>query len=152
MILALAGCNRGAQNKDAVRQGVLDYLSARTNLTVSSMNVEVKAVEYNGNQAVATVTFTPKGGNASQGMDMRYELEQQGTKWVVKGRKDSGQSPHGAVTAPGAPGMPGAGEMPGGAANPHGGMMPGGAGMPSAADLPPGNPAVGATPADGGKK
>jgi hypothetical protein len=137
LTLALAGCSKNAQNKDAVRQGVIDYLTSKTGLNVGSMTVDVKSVNFNGNKAEAVVSFKPKGGTDAQGMEMPYKLEQQGEKWVVTGRGDSGQNAHGAAPA-------------GGTENPHGGGMPGGAmpggaapQMPSAADLPPSNPAMG---------
>ena len=130
-VFTLVCCNRGLETKEAVRQGVVDYLATR-NLNVSSMNVDVTAVTFRQNQADATVSFVPKGGGAAQGMTMRYTLEKQGSHWVVKNRADSGQNPHGGGMMPGG-GMPG-GTMPGG--NPHGSMpMPG--------EMPPGHPATG---------
>jgi hypothetical protein len=121
-MVCLAGCNRGVENKDAVRQGVLDHL-AQVSLNVASMNVEVASVQFNGDQAQATVTFTPKGGNASQSMSMQYQMQKKGGRWVVVGRKDAGPSPHGGgAMPPAAPGME----------NPHGGGK-----MPSPEDLPP---------------
>jgi hypothetical protein len=122
LIVCLAGCNRGVQNKDAVRQGVLDHL-AQVRMNVASMTVEVTSVEFHGNQAEAAVSFYPKGGNAAQGMSMRYQLEQKDGRWVVMGRKDAGSSPHGG----GMPSTP-----PPGMENPHGGGQ-----MPSPEDLPP---------------
>ena len=92
-------------------------------MNVASMNVEVTSVQFNGNQADATVSFYPKGGNAAQGMTMRYQLEQKDGRWMVMGRKDAGASPHGgAAMPPAAPGVE----------NPHGGGK-----MPSPEDLPP---------------
>ena len=130
LTLCLAACNRGIQNKDAVRQGIEDHLKAR-NIPVE---VSVTSVTFKGNRADAVVLVTPKGGNASQGMTMPYQLEQQGNKWVVVGR-ESGANPHGgAMPMPGA-GAPG-GAMPGGgmpaAQNPHGGGQ-----MPPPENLPP---------------
>jgi hypothetical protein len=90
-------------------------------MNVASMNVEVTSVQFNGNQAEATVSFYPKGGNAAQGMSMQYQLELKDGRWVVMGRKDAGSSPHGGMP-PAAPGME----------NPHGGGK-----MPSPEDLPP---------------
>jgi len=119
-MVCLAGCHGGVQSKDAVRQGVLDHL-AQVKMNVASMDVEVTSVEFNGNQAEAAVSFSPKGGNAAQGMSMRYQLELRGGRWVVVGRKDAGSSPHG--------GMPPA---PAGMENPHGADK-----MPSPEDLPP---------------
>jgi hypothetical protein len=120
MMVCLAACNRGAHDKDAIRKGVLDHL-AQVQLNVASMNVEVTSVQINGNQAQATVSFSPKGGNASQGMSMQYQLERKGDAWAVVGRKNAGASPHGGGAMPmAAPG----------AQNPHGGGMPSAPGMP----------------------
>ena len=118
----------------------MDYLSGRS-LNVGSMDVNVTSVQFNGNQAEALVSFTPKGGSPEAGMSMRYELAQKGNGWVVVGRKDSGQNPHGGAAMPGSPNPHGAGTMPQG--NPHEGMAmpqggPGAGGsMPSPQDLPP---------------
>ncbi len=134
LALAPVGCNRGGgiENKEAVRQGVVDYLSSRSNLNVASMNVDVTSVTFKGNEADATVSFAPKGaGGAGQGMSMRYTLERKGNRWVVKGRADSGKNAHGM----GGPG--GEGAMP---------PMPGQ--NPPAGELPPGHPPM----KDSGKK
>jgi len=81
-ILALAGCHRGAQaGKDAVREGVLDYLSGRKDLSIGSMNVEVTSVQFDGNTADATVAFSPKGVPSSQGMTMRSNSRGAGGWW-----------------------------------------------------------------------
>jgi hypothetical protein len=129
LILGLAACNRSGQNNDAVRQGVMDHLSA-AGLNMAGMDVTLVSVQMNGNQADASVSITAKGANAAQGMQMKYHLEQKDNKWVVVGRQDSSQHGAGAV-APGA-------------ANPHaggtaGGAMgaPAGGKMPSPEDLPP---------------
>ncbi len=132
LLLSAVGCNRGGQSKDAVRQGVVDYLSGRKDLNITSMDIEVSAVQFNGNKADATVTFAPKGGSPSQGMTMRYQLEQQGNRWAVVGREDSG---HSGAVAPGAANPHGGGAAPGAETNPHEGG--GGVRMPSPEDLPP---------------
>ena len=130
LTLCLAGCNHSAQNREAVRQGIVDHLQAG-HFDMSKMDLSLTAVQFNGNHADATVSVFIKGGSAADGMTMNYQLEQQSGKWVVTGRKDAG-APHG-----GAPVTPG-GAMPGGA-SPHGGAMPpaGGTMMPSPGDLPP---------------
>jgi len=100
LILSLAGCSKNIQTKEAVRQGVVNYISKRSDLTMSSMDVEVTNVTFKANEAEAMVSFKPKGADASMGMSMRYTLEQKGNEWVVKGRADSGgMGGHGA-TAP----------------------------------------------------
>lgn len=82
--LLLAGCSRNVQNEAAVRQGVIDYLSARTDLNLSQMQVDVTSVSFRQNEADAVVAFRPKGGADSAGMQMRYTLERKGDRWVVK--------------------------------------------------------------------
>jgi ABC-type oligopeptide transport system substrate-binding subunit len=122
-LVAIAACKRGGSQEEAVRQGVIDYLSKRANLNVSSMNVVVTSVIFRQNEADAVVSITAKGSAAGPGMSMRYTLERQGDQWVVKNKAETGTNPHSA-----------------GGANPHGGAAPetGGA-------LPPGHPTVDST-------
>ena len=130
-VLCLVGCNKGSiDTKEAVRQGVIDYLASRQNLNVSSMNVDVSSVTFKENEADAMVSFAPKGAGG-QPVSIPYTLERKGNRWVVKPRTGGG-SPHGGGAMP--PGMP-SGE------NPHGAMPPGGAESPGGA-MPPGHPAV----------
>ena len=128
-MFCLAGCHRGVESKDAVRQGVLDYLATK-GMTAAAMDINVATVKFNGDKADATVSFGVKGSGAAQ-MTIQYHLELKDSKWAVVGKQDAGQ--HGGGQ------MPPGGIAPGGA-NPHGGMMPApGAGgkMPSPEDLPP---------------
>jgi len=126
LLLCLVGCNKGnIDTKEAVRQGVIDYLAGRQNLNVSSMNVEVTSVTFKENEADATVAFVPKGGGG-QPISIPYTLERKGNHWVVKPRA-GGQNPHG-------------GGMPSGE-NPHGAMPPAGGEAPNGA-MPPGHPSV----------
>ncbi len=96
------------ETKEAVRQGVVDYLSSRTGLSVASMQIEVLSVDFRGKEADTTVSFRPKGGG--EGMQMKYTLERKGDRWMVKGRVGSeGGNPHGTMGMPGNPagmGMP----------------------------------------------
>jgi hypothetical protein len=117
-------CKRSIDNQEAVRQAVIDYLSKRSNLNVSAMNVDVASVTFRPNEADAVVAITVRGATPGQPMSMRYTLERQGDHWAVKSKADAGGSPHGA-----------------GAANPHGVAEP-----PAAGELPPGHPAVPSTP------
>jgi hypothetical protein len=95
-VLLSIACNRGMDTKEAVRQGVIDYLSSRRNLNVSEMNVDVSSVSFRRDEADAMVSFTPKGANAGgQGMSIRYTLERKGSRWVVKNRPEGGGNPHG---------------------------------------------------------
>jgi hypothetical protein len=134
LIFCLAGCHRGVESNDAVRQGVLDYLATK-GMTPAAMDINLTAVKFNGDKADATVSFAAKGSGAGQ-MSIQYHMELKDNKWVVVGRQDAGQ--HGAGQLPaGAP-------PPGGAApmeNPHGGgamAAPATGGkMPAPEDLPP---------------
>jgi hypothetical protein len=132
LALCLIGCNRASQDKDAVRQGVIDYLNGRK-VNLEAMDVSVKSVQFNGKTAEAAVSIGLKGGSPEQTMSMTYKLEKQDSKWVVVGRQEA--QPHG--------GMPTGGAMPGGAGDSGQGAMPampnphGGAQMPAPDSLPP---------------
>lgn len=122
-IVVLAGCSSGGkvQNEAAVRQGVIDYLSKRSDLALSQLDVNVSAVSFRENEADATVTISPKGG-ATQGMQIKYTLERQGDRWVVKGR-GKGQEGHGGGMQGGMGQMP-PGHPPTGASPQGGQQMP----------------------------
>jgi hypothetical protein len=116
--LFAAGCGRDINNKEAVRAGVVDYLSKRTQQTgldMGLMNVDVTSVSFQKNEAHATIAFKPKGSeSAAGGMTMNYVLERRGDKWVVKGRQESGLNPHGAAPGGALPGaVPPAESAPG---------------------------------------
>ncbi len=89
------------------------------------MQVEIASVSFRQNEADALVSFRPKGStDASTGMQMQYTLEKKGGRWVVKGKRDSGKSPHG-----------GGGAM---TPAPQDGVMPPGH-PPAGKGTPPGN-------------
>jgi len=131
LLAGFAACNRGSQNNDAVRQGVLDHL-AQVGLNMGGMDVNFQSIEINGDKATAAVSITAKGGPAGSGMTSKYHLQLKDGKWVYVSRDDG--IPHGAGAGPGAvaPASP----------NPHAGGAVGGAPgaggkMPSPEDLPP---------------
>lgn len=142
-VLALAGCKQTVQTKEAVRQGVVDYLSTRGNLDLKAMQVDVTSVNFRQNEADVVVSFRPKSSPNAEGMEMRYTLEQKGGRWVVKGKADKGAAPHG--------GMPAEMAAPEGMGAGHGGMtaMPPAEAKPEtpasgASKMPPGHPQFGA--------
>src|SRR5215471_2907103 len=125
LILSLAGCAK--KSNDAVRQGVIDYLTQK-GINVPGMDISITNLEMNGSQADAMVAMSVKGSSGPPMMSKKYHLQEQGSKWVVVSSQDTGSSPHGA------------GAMPPAAApeNPHGAGAPAAAGkMPSPEDLPP---------------
>lgn len=97
----LAGCNRGLESKEAVRQAVIDYLATRANMNVASMQVDVVSVAFRQNEAEATVNFRPKGAEGGTGMTMTYKLERLGNRWVVKARSTAGGTQHGGTLGSG---------------------------------------------------
>jgi len=117
----LCACKKDIQNEQAVRQGIMNYLAKRSDL--SSMDVTISSVAFRQNEADATVHFQAKNSNApGTGMDMSYVLERKGNEWVVKGRTGSNAS-HGMGS-----GMPsGGGALPPGHPTippPSGGQAP----------------------------
>jgi len=144
-IVLLAGCKKDIQNQDAVRQGVMSYLSKRSDLL--AMDVSVTSVSYRQDEATADVHFQAKGNNSpGAGMTMQYVLERKGNQWVVKGRSGANAA-HGAGGMPPS-GPPGQGSAQGSGPGALDGMphtpLSGGAG---ATGLPPGHPAVGGSQA-----
>jgi len=71
-------------------------------MNVGSMEVDVVAVTFRGNEADASVSIVAKGAQGGQAMSMNYTLAKKGDGWAVKGRSETGSTPHGA-----------AGQMPG---------------------------------------
>ena len=92
LVISLAGCSsQNIQTKEAVKDAVMSYLTARqdkTGINMSAMNVEVLNMNFQKDSAVATVAFNLKTGEG--GMQMNYELQRQGNKWVVKGVSSTG--------------------------------------------------------------
>jgi hypothetical protein len=132
-IFFLVGCKKDIQNNDAVRQGVMSYLSKRSDLL--AMDVSVSSVDFHDGEATAQVHFQAKGNSSpAAGMTMQYVLERKDGQWVVKGRTGANAA-HGESAAPGAGTSPGALDgMP---------RIPGAGGSGSSTALPPGHPAVG---------
>jgi hypothetical protein len=102
----LTACTHDIQNKEAVRESIVDYLKVRqtqTGLNVDMMQVEISNVTFtsSGNEAHANVMFTPKAGG--QGMTMPYTLDRKGDKWVVRPHAEGTQNPHGAAGLPALP-------------------------------------------------
>lgn len=132
--LLLFSCGRDIQNTDAVKQGVVDYLKTRSSqlgLNVDAMKIDVTQVSFQGgNEARATVLFSPKGVEGGGGMTMNATLDRKGSRWVVRGHLESGgASPHGGE------GMP---QLPPN----HPSIGPGGS-PANGATLPAGHPPVG---------
>ena len=137
----VCACKRAPDNKEAIQAGVIEHLKKSGALDLNQVEVAVGDVKYQGNEAVANVSFKPKSA-PQQGMSMSYTLERRGDKWQVKGRGPGhGGGMGGGMMGGGQPGA--AGEMPAGhpPVNTPGGQP--GAGTKSG-DLPAGHPPVNA--------
>ena len=116
--LLLAACSKNIQTPEAVRSAVMEYLSARsaqTGLDMNAMQIEIGATTFEKDTARVAVAISPRGNPGGGGMQMTYNLDRKGDKWVVR----PGGTPHGMVAPPN-PGSP-----------------------PSGQALPPGHPPVG---------
>jgi hypothetical protein len=123
LTLLLGGCSKNIQNEEAVRSAVIEYLTARapqTGLDMSAMTVQVSTMSFERDSARVTVSVAPKG--VGGGMQINYDLDRKGDKWVVR----PNASPHMTVAPNGSQALP-----PGHPAAPGGSQA-----------LPPGHPAV----------
>jgi hypothetical protein len=102
-LFLLAACTKDIQNKEAVRGAIVDYLNGRPDKMGDSVNVEVSSLTFTagGKEAHATVMFTAKAGGGS--MQMPYDLDRKGDKWVVRAHAEGGANPHGAAGLPSLP-------------------------------------------------
>ncbi|MBC7928490.1 MAG: hypothetical protein H7039_22840 [Bryobacteraceae bacterium] len=134
----LCACTRAGENKEAVKEAVVQHLSTNAALDVSQLKVDVTDVQFKGGEATAQVAIQPKTA-PDQGMQMTYTLVRRGERWEVKG-KGAGHS--------GAPQSGSSGADGGAATEPKGalGDAPAGGG-----ELPAGHPPVN-PPAPGAKK
>jgi hypothetical protein len=95
-LVLLAGCKKDIQNQEAVRQGIMSYLSKRSDLV--AMDVSVASVAFKEDEATAQVRFQAKGNDSpAAGMTMQYVLERKDGQWVVKGRTGTSAA-HGATS------------------------------------------------------
>lgn len=64
-LLGASACRKQASDSAAIRSGILQHLNAIGNLNMSAMDMDVRSVSINGNQAHAEVEFRPKASNPS---------------------------------------------------------------------------------------
>src|SRR6202795_2224753 len=80
----IGGCKQQPNDKDAIRAGILQHLTVVGTLNISAMEMDIRSVSINGNQAHAEVEFRPKTGAApGAGMQVAYNLEKRDGSWVV---------------------------------------------------------------------
>jgi hypothetical protein len=107
-LLLAGGCKSNADNKDAIRDGVVKHIAGMNGLNVSNMTVTVTKATFNGDKAQADVDIRAKGGDpGAPAMQLTYELQKQGDEWVVL----KGQA-RGGMQHPTAGAMPPSGALP----------------------------------------
>jgi hypothetical protein len=142
-ILFGGGCKKLPSDSDAIRAGILQHLNGVGTLNMSAMEMDIRSVSVEGNQAHADVEFRPKGGApAGTGMQVAYILEKRDGAWVVQKTQPTG----GMLRHPDPNANPH--QNP----NAHSDSLPkfsdivNPAGTPAPGALPPGHPPVNAQP------
>lgn len=94
LCLCLAGgCSKAPGESDAIRAAIVKHLTGRGGLNLAAMDVNVKQVTINGDQAQAQVEFRPKQGGG--GMQVAYTLQRVQGAWVVAhGQPAGGEISH----------------------------------------------------------
>jgi len=138
-LLVGGGCKKQPSDNDAIRTGIMQHLMAVGTLNISAMEMDIRSVSINGNQAHAEVVFRPKAGApAGAGMQVAYNLEKRDGAWVVqKTQSNGGMIQH-----------PDPNKNPRQNKDVHSGSLPNfsdivnPAGAPAQGALPPGHPPV----------
>jgi hypothetical protein len=85
------GCKKQPSDNDAIRAGIMQHLNRLGTLNMSAMEMEIRSVSINGNQAHAEVVFRPKtGAPPGAGMQVAYNLEKRDGAWVVQKTQSNG--------------------------------------------------------------
>jgi hypothetical protein len=83
-VVASGGCKKKTSDNDAIRAGIMQHLTGIGTLNMTAMDMDIRSVSINGNQAHAEVEFRPKaGGTPGAGMQVGYNLEKRDGTWVV---------------------------------------------------------------------
>jgi len=118
LLLLTGGCKSKTENNADLRDAVIKHIAGMNGLNVNNMTITVTQASVNGDKAQASVEIRAKNSDPSAPpMQLTYDLQKQGTEWVVLKGQPTGGMQH-----------PAPGEAP-----------PGGGG------LPPGHPATGGT-------
>jgi hypothetical protein len=142
LVLLCSACSKNIQTTDAVKAGIMEYLTKTANkigLDMSAMQIDVPAVSFEKDHAKATVAIRPKAATDIPAMELVYNLDRQGDKWVVAGPGEAANGAHGAAAMPGA--TPQDGQLPAG--HPALPDTPSGHTDPGGGKLPAGHPPIG---------
>jgi hypothetical protein len=138
-LLLGAGCKQQPADNEAIRAGILQHLSGVGTLNMSAMEMDIRSVSIDGNQAHAEVEFRLKtGAPPGAGMQVAYNLEKRDGAWVVQKTQPTG----GMIQHPGTNKNPHLNQ------DVHSGSLPNFSdvlnptGAPAQGTLPPGHPPV----------
>lgn len=92
-IVLLPACSNHLRTREAVERAIRNRVSEH-GLNADNMDVTIASLKFHGDRADTLVAFTPKGAPISQGMSMRYTLEQRGGKWIVIGQSQADVKNH----------------------------------------------------------
>jgi hypothetical protein len=142
-LLFAGACKKRQDDNEGIRAGITQHLTGVGTLNLSAMDMEIRSVSINGNQAHAEVEFRPKtGAPPGAGMQIAYNLEKREGAWVVlKTEAAGGMIEH-----------PAPGQNPHQTQNMHSGGLPNfseilnSAGAPAPGTLPPGHPPINSPP------
>jgi hypothetical protein len=108
LLFVSGGCKSKAENKDAIRDGVIKHLAGMNGLNVNNMTITVTKATITGDKAQADVDIRAKNGDPNApAMQLTYDLQRQGDEWVVLKGQSTGGMQH---PAPGQ--MPPQGALP----------------------------------------
>jgi hypothetical protein len=83
-LLGAGGCKKQESDRDAIRAGIMQHLTGMAGLNLSAMEMDIRSLAVNGNQAHAEVEFRPKTGTPQgAGMQVAYNLEKRDGHWIV---------------------------------------------------------------------
>jgi hypothetical protein len=108
ILIITLGCKSKIDDKEAIRAGVIKYLTSLNMLNINAMDIKVTQATVNGNQAQAQVEIRAKSADtAGSSMQLNYSLEKRGYDWVVlKSQPAGGSMQHPAPGSMSPNGMP----------------------------------------------
>lgn len=122
LLFLTCACKSKTGNKDAIRDAVIKHIAGMNGLNVNNMTIAVTQATIHGDTAEANVEIRAKNSEPNAPpMQLVYQLQKQGTEWVVTKGQATGGMQH---PAPGE--MPPQGNLPPGhpATNGTNGQMP----------------------------
>ncbi len=95
VLFSIGACKKQARDDDLIRAAIMKHLSSIGTLNMNAMDMDVRSVSVNGNNAHAEVEFRPKtGGAPGAGMQVAYNLQKRDGAWIVLGSQALGGMQH----------------------------------------------------------